>query len=107
LTREARRRAGLSQIELARRLGVSQPVVARWEADTGSITLENLARVLAACRFALEMRLVPIDDGAAHDWSLVEANLTRTPDERLAQAEAAANLVLAGRAAVRRTRDSG
>jgi hypothetical protein len=79
---------------------VSQPVVARWESDSSSISLENLTRVLRACGFALETRLVPLDDGEAHDWSMVEANLERSPQERLAQAKAAANLVLAGRAAM-------
>ncbi len=101
LIREARRRAGLTQRQLGGRLGVSQPVVARWEADSSSVSLENLTRVLRACGFGLEMRLVPLDDGDAHDWSMVEANLALTPEERLAQATTAANLVLAGRKAMR------
>ena len=105
LIREARRRNGLTQRQLAGRLGVSQPVVARWEADTSSTTVENLTRVLRMCGFGLEVRLVPVDAGDAHDWSMVEANLARSPRERLAQAEAAANLVLAGRAEMRRERD--
>ena len=107
LIREARRRAGLTQRELARRAGVSQPVVARWEAEAGSVRLDTLTRVLAVCGFALEFGLVPLDEGAEHDWSLVQANLALTPEERLAQAAAAANLVLAGRSAVRRAGRDG
>ena len=105
--REARLRAGLTQAALAGRLGVTQPVVARWERDTGSLTLRNLDRVLRACGFWLDARLAPLDEGAEHDWSLVQTNLALTPTERLQQAEAAANLVLAGRAAMaRRRRDA-
>lgn len=100
LIREARRRAGLTQAALAHRLGVRQPVVARWERDTNSVTLATLDRVLRACGFSLEARLAPLDDGADHDWSLIQANLALTPSERLAQAEEAANLVIAGRAAM-------
>jgi transcriptional regulator with XRE-family HTH domain len=104
LIREARRRAGLTQVELARRVDVSQPVVARWEAGAGSMTMANLVRVLRGCGFGLDLRLAPLDEGADHDWSLVEANLARTPDQRLAHAEAAANLVLSGRAAMAKAR---
>jgi transcriptional regulator with XRE-family HTH domain len=100
ILREARRRAALTQSALAARLGVSQPVVARWEADRGSITVENLARAVEACGFALDFRLRPVDAGDAHDWSLVATNLRMTPQQRLTHATAAANLVLSGRAAL-------
>ena len=100
LVKEARRRAGLTQRELGDRLGVSQPVVARWEADSSSVTLRNLTRILRACGFRLDARLVPVDEGAEHDWSLIRFNLDLTPEERLVQAVDAANLVLAGRAAM-------
>ena len=105
LIREARRRAGLRQRDLAARLGVSQPVVARWERDSGSVTLATLTRVLGACGFGLDARLVPLDEGADHDWSLVRVNLGLSPEQRLAKAAAAANLVLAGRAAMRAATD--
>jgi transcriptional regulator with XRE-family HTH domain len=107
LIREARRRAGMRQRDLAERLGVSQPVVARWERDRGSVTLANLTRILRACGYWLDVRLAPIDDGSAHDWSLVQANLRLTPEQRLERAASAANLVLAGRDAVRRARGRG
>jgi|GEM_PF-2372562 len=39
---QARRRAGLTQEDVARRLGTKQPAIARWEADTeGSISLRR------------------------------------------------------------------
>ena len=64
------------------------------------MTLANLERVVAACGFAIDLRLREVDEGSSHDWSLVEANLDLTYEQRLAQAEAAANFALAGRSAV-------
>ena len=64
------------------------------------MTLANLERVVGACGFAADVRLRELDEGASHDWSLVESNLRMTYEERLAQAEAAANFVLTGRSSV-------
>ncbi len=47
--RTARRRAGVSQVELARRTGTSQPAIARLERGMVSptvITLDRIARAL-------------------------------------------------------------
>ena len=46
IIREARRSAGLTQAELARRLGVAQPVVARLETRAANPTVETLDRTL-------------------------------------------------------------
>jgi HTH-type transcriptional regulator / antitoxin HipB len=46
--RWARKRAGLSQAELARRAGLSQPAVARLEDPDHNPTLDTLERVAAA-----------------------------------------------------------
>jgi transcriptional regulator with XRE-family HTH domain len=47
--RPFRERAGLSQSELARRSGVPQPAISRYEAGgTPTIRLEHLARLAAA-----------------------------------------------------------
>ena len=48
LIREARLAAGLSQVELARRAGTSQPAIARYEAGTSSPSIVTLDRVLRA-----------------------------------------------------------
>lgn len=48
LIREARLAAGLSQVELARRAGTSQPAIARYEAGTSSPSFVTLDRVLRA-----------------------------------------------------------
>lgn len=64
------------------------------------MTLVTLTRALRACGFELETRLRRLDDGEAHDWSLVRRNLELTPRQRLDQVAAAANLVLGGRAAM-------
>ena len=46
--RDARERAGLSQRELATRIGTSQTTVARLEAGGGSVTLTLLQKVATA-----------------------------------------------------------
>ena len=48
LIRDARLAAGLSQAELARRSGTSQPAIARYEAGTSSPSIVTLDRVLRA-----------------------------------------------------------
>jgi ribosome-binding protein aMBF1 (putative translation factor) len=55
--RWARKRAGLSQAELARRAGLSQPAVARLEDPDHNPTLDTLERVAAALGTRLEVGL--------------------------------------------------
>ncbi|HYO60379.1 MAG TPA: helix-turn-helix transcriptional regulator [Actinomycetota bacterium] len=61
--RRARLRAGISQAELARRLGSKQPVVARWETGARSPSLETVARAVEACGLALDVAVVDRDEG--------------------------------------------
>jgi transcriptional regulator with XRE-family HTH domain len=49
IIREARRRAALSQRELARRSGTSQPTLSAYEAGRKMPSAATLARLLAAC----------------------------------------------------------
>lgn len=84
IIREARRRAALSQRELAQRLGTAQSVVARWERGTTSPSFDTVVGVVRACGYELDVHLVPIDEGFEHDWSLTEQNLALTPEQRLA-----------------------
>jgi transcriptional regulator with XRE-family HTH domain len=85
LLREARRRAGLSQAELARRAGKATSVIGRWERGEVKPSLETLRSVVRACDLDLPFRLEPRDD--AQDAAIVAA-LDLTPEQRLAQLEA-------------------
>lgn len=56
--RWARKSAGLSQVELAKRAGLSQQAVARLEKPTSNPTVEMLARLAEALGSELDVRLV-------------------------------------------------
>ena len=47
--RRARMSVGLTQTELARRAGTSQPALARYETGATLSTVPTLERILAAC----------------------------------------------------------
>ncbi len=100
LIREGRRRAGLTQTELASRLPTSQSVIARWESGAVSPSLDTLTRVLRACGFELDVGLVAHDEGFDHDWSLTLQNLRLSPAQRLDQLEEAVAFVPDGREAL-------
>jgi transcriptional regulator with XRE-family HTH domain len=55
LLKNARREAGLTQAELARRLGVSQAAVAKLERPGANPTVQTLDSVLAAAGHRLEL----------------------------------------------------
>lgn len=82
LVREARRRAGLTQRELAERAGTTQSSIARLESGRTSPSLERLEWLLKLCGFSMIVHLRPYDDS-----HLVQAKamLRRTPDERVAE----------------------
>ncbi|MEA2647400.1 MAG: hypothetical protein QOE92_2483 [Chloroflexota bacterium] len=50
--RAARTAAGISQTELARRAGTSQPAIARYEGGRTAPTTRTLSRLFEACRRA-------------------------------------------------------
>jgi uncharacterized protein len=58
LVLSARLGAGLTQRDLAHRLGVSQPTVAAYESGRRQPTVPTLSRILAAAGFDLELGLV-------------------------------------------------
>ena len=74
----ARRQAGLTQAELAKRLNTSQPSVARLEADLdGGISLARYTRYLAHCGMVpLDLALVPIQ--SLQEYSLAHLGEPRT-----------------------------
>jgi transcriptional regulator with XRE-family HTH domain len=59
LLKTARRRAGLSQRALARKVGVSQPVIAAYESGRNQPTLPQLLRLLRAAGSVLDLELRP------------------------------------------------
>jgi len=93
---EARRRAGLSQRQLATRTGVSQSEIARIESGVVAPPFERVVRLVRACGFDLSVRLVPLDEDS---FTLAEQNRGRTPDERLDALLAGLEVYEAGRAA--------
>jgi transcriptional regulator with XRE-family HTH domain len=82
LIRQARVAQGLTQVELARRMGITQPSVARLEAAGDGITMATLRRALRALG-----RTLVIQVGAAENSSVDESQLLELirlePEERL------------------------
>lgn len=62
LIREARRRAGITQRELADRANTVQPVIARWESGRTAVSFDDVRRLCRLCGFDAEVMLVPHDD---------------------------------------------
>lgn len=81
LVREVRTRAGLSQSELADRLGTTQSAVSRWEHGHDEPRLSRLAAILAACGVRAELTFAP-DDGV--DRAQIRQQLAMSPADRLA-----------------------
>lgn len=82
LLRQARTDARITQSELARRLGVTQPTVAAWERPGANPTVRTLERVLAATGHRLEVVQDPgLDDQV--DTSQLRERLALSPAERL------------------------
>lgn len=80
LIREARRRAGLTQAELAARLGTTQSAIARWEAGAHDPAFATVARAVRVCGLDLQIRLVEADD---HDDGLIAYMLSLSPAQRV------------------------
>jgi predicted transcriptional regulator len=78
--RNARRAAGLSQRELARRADVAQPAVARIESGAVIPRVDTLERLLRACGHTLELARRA---GAGVDRSVMRELLRLTPRQRL------------------------
>jgi transcriptional regulator with XRE-family HTH domain len=62
LIREARRRAGLTQAELADRADTAQPAIARWESGRTAVSLDDVVRLVRLCGLDVEFHLVERDD---------------------------------------------
>ena len=80
LIREARRLGGLTQADLARRLGTTHSAVSNWERGRDTPRVDTLARILEACGFEADMTFRRLDDV---DRTQIRENLAMTPAERL------------------------
>jgi transcriptional regulator with XRE-family HTH domain len=81
IVREARTAAGLSQADLARLLGTTQPAIARLEADGANPRMRTLERALRACGRELALEARP--QNSSVDETLIYENLKLTPEQRL------------------------
>lgn len=81
LIREARQRADMTQAELAHRLGISQPAVAKLERAGANPTVETLDRVLSAT--GRRLMLDAPERGPGVDESLIRRQLELTPAQRI------------------------
>jgi transcriptional regulator with XRE-family HTH domain len=81
LLRDARRRHGLTQAQLAARARTSQAAISRIERGTVSPSVATLAELLDLMGEELTLDAEPIDYGI--DRTLIRENLKRTPEERL------------------------
>lgn len=81
LLKEARRRAGITQAELARRLGISQAAVAKLESQRANPTFDTLDRAVWATGHRLTLDAAPREPGV--DESLIRKHLELSPLERI------------------------
>jgi transcriptional regulator with XRE-family HTH domain len=91
LLREARRRHGLTQQQLADRARTSQAAISRIERDQVSPSVDTLAVLLDLMGEELKLDAEPIDYG--HDVTLLDQNLRRTVEERIDFGASFANFV--------------
>lgn len=83
LLKDARREAGLTQAELARRLGVSQAAIAKMERPGSNPTVRTLDDVLRATGRRLTLDAPKWRSGV--DESLIRQQLALAPAERIRQ----------------------
>lgn len=86
LVREARRRAGLTQAELAALADTTQSAIARLESGRTSPSFDLVLRLIKLCGFRLDVALDPYDDS---DLAQAHASLRRTTEGRLEYMESA------------------
>jgi len=98
LVREARKRAGLTQRELAGRAGTTQSAIARLEAGGTAPSFDQVLRLVRLCGLDLDVMLVERDESdmaQAHDLRDL------SPTDRILDGVATANVMsrIQGRAA--------
>jgi transcriptional regulator with XRE-family HTH domain len=99
LVREARRRAGLTQVDLAGRTGTTQPAIARLESGLSEPSFRRVSEAVRACGLELVPLLREADES---DWSVAVGNLSLTPQQRVENHQRAVRFAEQGREAMRR-----
>lgn len=102
LVREARRRAGLTQRELAERAGTTQSAIARLEGGHTSPSFETVLALVRHCGLDLDIMLVERNDSDLGQAGLV-AGLTAA--DRVARHQRVGRQMLELRRAGERARD--
>ena len=87
----------MTQRQLAVRVGVSQPTIARIESGAASPSFERIVDLIRACGLDLVVHVVPLDEDA---WTLAQQNLRRSPDERVNEMLATLRFAEAGQRAI-------
>jgi transcriptional regulator with XRE-family HTH domain len=82
IIRAARLKAGLTQTELAERLGRDRAQVARWEIGGQEPSFENLRAAVEACGFELRVEIAERELDARLDGEL-ETSLLEAPQQRV------------------------
>ena len=82
IIREARLKAGLTQTQLAERIGRERAQIARWEIGGQEPSFENVVAVVEACGFALNVGISERADDPALDAELTESIL-EAPQQRV------------------------
>ena len=80
LIREARKRRGLTQNELAQRLGTTQSAIARLESGKSDARLGTVLAVVRACDLDLHLSLAELDRDHRR---LLDDSLALTPLQRI------------------------
>ncbi len=93
---KTRQRAGLTQADLAPRVGSTQSAISRLENGRVRPSLETIERLAKACGATLELRLRTSEAPTAE----FESNLSLTPAGRLDQLIRAVQFVVEGRRAM-------
>ena len=79
LVREGRKRAGLTQKDLADRAGTTQSAIARLESGRSTPSLEAVERLLRHCGFQLIVELAPYDGSDARQ---ADSLASLSPEQR-------------------------
>ena len=93
--REARRRAGLTQAQLAERASTTQSAIARVESGASEPGMWRVAELVSACGLHLTVRLTE----QSPELAAARRNLRLSPDQRVRNMLKAQRFAAAGRAA--------